>query len=356
MTVQEMHIGVNQWLQKINAKETDSFQPEELDWALSEECLRFIKQRTNPLSNPKHQGFESTQKRYDDLQELITPAKLPCYYLDDDTVFSFLPVNYFALINDRSLVKNLCNSPVSMIPTVIEQKSICVIPFPKPAELTSPFYIDLRFLIAGTTTVLFDVNNYTTLINGINNVTEKFYIINLALEVMNRYSPNLEVRWENFDDSYYPNSFIFIASNMSFTGVNMQLTGAGGVDTIFTSVINGYKKYILPQVKEVPNRLTNTEKLYSLLNSVYGTTIVSNPLSSLAKGKIRVHHKQKFILSFVNIDYIRKPRKIDLILNQSCELSSNVHEEIVENTARRLSGITKGDNYQQLINENLITE
>lgn len=32
MQVREMHIGVNQWLQKINSKETDSFKPHEIDW------------------------------------------------------------------------------------------------------------------------------------------------------------------------------------------------------------------------------------------------------------------------------------------------------------------------------------
>jgi hypothetical protein len=355
MTVQEMHIGVSQWLQKINAKDTDSFQSSEIDWALSEECLRFIKQRSNPLSNTKHEGFQSTQKRYDDLQELITPAKLSAYYLDDDTVFSFLPQDYFALINDRSLVKNLCSSPLNSVQSIIEYKKITVVNFPIPIETSSPFYIDLRFLINGTN-VLFDVNNYITLINGINNITERFYIINLALEVMNKYSPLLEVRWENFDGNYYPNSFIFISKDTSFTGISMQLAGTGGATTVFPFFTSGYKTYVLQSTKQVPNRLTKTEDLYVLLDSSFGTTIVSNPLSSLAKGKINVHHRQKFILSFVNIDYIRKPRKIDLILNRSCELSSNVHEEIVENTARRLSGITKGDNYQQLINENLITE
>ena len=351
MTAQEMHIGVNQWLQKINARETDSFEVPEIDWALSEECLRFIKQRVNPLSNTKRQGFQSTQKRYDDLQELITSAKLLCYKKDDDTVFSFLPQDYFSLINDRSAVKNLCNSPINSVQTSIEHKQVCVVPFPAISG-TSPFYTGLKFLRTDTGATLFDVANYVTTTNGIQNETEKFYIINLALEKMNKLSPDLEVRWENFDDVYYPNSFVFVVSILpSLTGVTVMPN-----NTIIPSVTKDYLKYILPTTKEVPNRLTKTEDLYVLLNSVYGTTIVSDPISSLSRGKINVHHRQKFILSFVKIDYIRKPRKIDLILNQSCELSSNVHEEIVENTARRLAGITKGENYQQLINENLITE
>lgn len=353
MQVREMHIGVNQWLQKINSKETDSFKPHEIDWALNEEVLRYIKQRTSTNSNAKKQGFESTQKRYDDIEELITSSILPCFYKDSETVFSFLPFNYFRLINDRSLVKDLCNLSLGSIPTTNQTKKICVVPFPDATETSSPYYTSFKIIQQDNSAVLFDIANYITTSTGLNSKEEKFYIINLALEQLNRISPsNIEVRWETFDEEYHANSFVFVISNLpSFTGIILNPSG-----NIYTSVTKNYLMYNPTPVKEYPNRLTNTEDLYVLLNSVFAGTMVHSPISSLSRGKINVHHRQKFILSFVKIDYIRKPRKIDLFLNQSCELNSNVHEEIVEATARRLSGITKGENYQQLINENLINE
>lgn len=353
MTTREMHIGVNQILQKVNGKETDSFKEQEIDWALNEETLRFIKQRTSPDSNNKKQGFEATQKRYDDIEELITSSILPAFYKDADTVFSFLPQNYFRLINDRSLVKNLCGASISTISTTNQTKKICIVPFPDATETSSPYYTALQIVQQDNSIVLFDIINYITTSTGLDSKEEKFYIINLALEQMNKIFPStIEVRWENFDDLYYPNSFVFVTTNLPlFTGIILNPVG-----TIYTALNSTYLMYNPTNVQEQPNRLTKTEDLYTLLNSNFGTTLFNSPISSLSRGKINVHHKQKFILSFVKIDYIRKPRKIDLFLNQSCELNPNVHEEIVEATARRLSGITKGENYQQLINENLINE
>lgn len=358
-----MHIGIDQILQKVNSKQTDSFKYQEKDWALNEECLRFIKQRTNPLSNSKHQGLESTQKRYDDVAELITSATLSTYYRDTNSVFGFLPVDYFSLINDRSFVKDLCGNNINTITTITETKKVCVVPFPDATETSSPYYTNLSFIKTDDNTILFDINNYITTINGLNSKEEKFYIINLALEVMNKLYPlydeygkqnsfGIEVKWENFNGTYYKNSFIFIVTNLPlFTGVTIQPN-----NTVCTSVDTLFKKYNLLNTNEVPNRLCKTEDLYTLMGTNFATTFSHSPISSLSRGKINVHHKQKFILNFVSIDYIRKPRKIDLILNQSCELNPNVHEEIVENTAKRLVGITKGENYQQIMNETLLTE
>ena len=356
MLVQEMHIGVNQWLQKINAKETDSFKPQEIDWALNEECLRFIKQRTSTSSDPKKQGFQRTQKRYDDIEELITSSILPCYVKDNDSVFSFLPQNYFRLINDRSVVKDLCGASISTINSTTTVKKICVVPFPDPIEIASPFYRNFLSKQTNNSQTLFDIDNYITTVNGLSSKEEKFYLINLILEVINReFNSILEVRWETFNSIYYPNCLIFITDDSTFTGINITPKASGGSINYNTTDLV-LQKYNLNNTKEKPNRLTNTEDLYVILNSVFSTTVPESPISALERGKIIVHHNQKFILSFVNIQYIRKPRKIDLFLNQSCELNPNVHEEIVEATARRLSGITKGENYQQLINENLINE
>lgn len=363
MTVQEMHIGLDQILQKVNSKQTDSFKDQEKDWALNEECLRFIKQRTNPLSNSKHEGLEDTQKRYDDVAELITSATLSSYYRDSNSVFSFLPVNYFSLINDRSSVKDLCNIPFKTLIPSTEIKKVCIVPFPNAIETSAPYYNNLSFIKTDDNTVLFDINNYITTVNGLNSKKEKFYIINLALDIMNKLYPlydeygtqntfGIEIKWENFNGVYYKDSFIFIVTGLPlFTGVTIQPS-----NTLITSIDTLFKKFDVINTQEVPNRLCKTEDLYTLLNTNFATTFAHSPISSLSRGKINVHHKQKFILNFVSIDYIRKPRKIDLILNQSCELNPNVHEEIVENTAKRLAGITKGENYQQLMNETLLTE
>lgn len=351
MLVQEMHIGVNQILRKVYSQATDSYEPEELDWALNEECLRYIRQRINPLSNSKRQGFQDTKKRYDDLAELITPAKLSSLYEDDDSMFCFLPQDYLHIINSRSLLKDLCSSPINSVGYVPKIYKICIVPFPDPVEVISPFYNNLQFIRQDNNAVLFDVNNYNSTVSGISSKAEKFYIINLGLEKINKISTDMSVVWETFDGNYYPNSLVFISSNPAFTGIKVNPSGI-----IYPIISKTYNTYNIFNPKEVDNRLSKTEDLYTVLTSNFATTSPQSPISSMSRGKLIVHHKQKFILSFVKIDYIRKPRKIDLLLNQSCELHPNVHGEIVENTAKRLAAFTKADNYKEIINENLIIE
>jgi hypothetical protein len=104
------------------------------------------------------------------------------------------------------------------------------------------------------------------------------------------------------------------------------------------------------------NRLVKTEDLYELLGSAFGKTSPASPISSLKENLIIVYHNQKFICSEIKIDYIRKPKKINLSLNQDCELHDSIHQEIVENTAKRIAGLTFSQVYNNIINENLNKE
>ena len=66
-----MHIAVNLGVQKIGSFQVDNLLPEEIDHELNLAQRRFIKQRYSNLSNAKRQGFEQSQKRLDDLRNLL---------------------------------------------------------------------------------------------------------------------------------------------------------------------------------------------------------------------------------------------------------------------------------------------
>lgn len=71
MTIAEMHTQLNLRTQKINSNAFDNFLPEERDEYINLAISRFIKNRFMPESNYIGEGFEQSQKRYDDLRSLV---------------------------------------------------------------------------------------------------------------------------------------------------------------------------------------------------------------------------------------------------------------------------------------------
>jgi len=66
-----MHIAINQGVQKIASFQADTLLPEEIDLELNFAVRRFINQRYNPMGNKYKRGFEQSQKRLDDLRNLV---------------------------------------------------------------------------------------------------------------------------------------------------------------------------------------------------------------------------------------------------------------------------------------------
>ena len=83
MTIQEMHIAVNLGVQKIASFQVDNLLPQEIDHHLNVSMDRFIKQRYSSFGNKYGTGFEQSQKRIDDLRNLVVDSKLTCSYLGE---------------------------------------------------------------------------------------------------------------------------------------------------------------------------------------------------------------------------------------------------------------------------------
>lgn len=81
MTVQEQHIDFKRKLNKIDSQKYRNLRPEEIDLYLNEGMEVFIKKRIG-LNNIYKKGFESTQKRVEDLRDIHVKA-------EDDTAQPF---------------------------------------------------------------------------------------------------------------------------------------------------------------------------------------------------------------------------------------------------------------------------
>lgn len=345
MVVKEMHIDVHLQLQKMNANVISSIKVEEIDWFLNQESRRFIKQRMSPRSNDKQLGFQDTKKRYEDLKSLYTPRNLTLYTHDSNSVFCYLPSDCIDLVDSRSYTKNLCGNTYN--PTTSSE---------------TLYYSTYKFLDTGVasyknfkykinSTVVFDTSLYPQFVNGVASPDSKFELIDFMLEDLRR--AGFEAKYENYIDIFARGSIIVVSKSTMTITVKYD-TGSETSQTVLTKSFTKISTII--GTEDYKNRLPKTEDLENLLDSSFGTTKFDSPLISLEKDKLIIHHKKKFILDSVDIVYIRKPIKISLPLNQSCELDENVHPEIVDSTVKRLAGITSSDSYKYISNENLLKE
>lgn len=107
MTVTELHNAFKFGLDKLDSLNYANFEPEEIDLLLNDAQERYIKQRYG-LTNVKRQSFEETQKRTEDLKELvvndvITPSAYDSTLnIDSNARFCTLPTDHWFIIQERA--------------------------------------------------------------------------------------------------------------------------------------------------------------------------------------------------------------------------------------------------------------
>ena len=95
MTVQEMHYEFKLKLNKVDSLDYSNFQVPEIDWYLNEAMNVYMKQKYGIFSS-RGAGFETIQKRIDDLRNLVTKRGLATglSQIDSNTYEAVLPQDY----------------------------------------------------------------------------------------------------------------------------------------------------------------------------------------------------------------------------------------------------------------------
>lgn len=360
MNAKEMHIGLDLVLRKLNSTRLGSLLPEEKDWLLTEAQLQFIRNRVNAKSNPLMQGFEETTARYQDIQNVLVNKAIPVYKRDAGSVFAFIPSNCMIPLKGVGKVAISCDEIAST--EVPQSIYYCVVPFADDTAVAAPYYtpfkLELTNLALATSTLFSTVG--TAYAGGLPTIDSKFELINLTLEELNSI-PGLEVRWERWNDLYFKDSFIFFFTD-TVTGLpvnNTSVTLTNGLTVTvnnFTSIVLTTLTNTITDLVTVPIRLGQSNMIEDLLIHSAGKTIPMNPLGEIEGDKFITYHTKKFILNGMQFRFIRKPRRISLVLNQSCELRPTVHEQVVNLAADRLKAILAAQDYPLSIKQNSIQE
>ncbi len=372
MNVQEMHLAIQQGVDKINSLQADMLLQEEIDIELNKSQIKFI--NTKYGKNNKYQkGFEESQKRIDDLRTLVTEYENPTtfkeQYSENFWVDSFrLPNDYMYLVNQRSDVFiNKCklinwnlqeSDPISYF-TLNFNTFFC-----NNEGGNSTDFITGALMVADP-----DDNTlgHSVLWLNLLNFQYPADIESVRLDILdygNNTAVGFQVYWEQYGELNYPGQFIVIVDTSIHDWFNWDASVTNGVSgsNLQTQMIGGgtdvevvaYAQYIetafgnrrdpvsrgdtITRVTS-PNKFVQHDDITTLLDDPFNTTKYTKPLFTIRNHYIDLYTSDIFIIDKVKITYIRKPKEISLSLGVNCELPEHSHHEIVDMT---VSSILEG--------------
>jgi hypothetical protein len=362
MNVTQMHLAIQQGVDKINSLQADMLLSEEIDIELNKSQIRFINTKYGK-NNKYREGFEQSQKRIDDIRTLVREFEAPVtfkeQYSSEYWIDTFrLPTDYMYLVNQRSLVwTNNCK------------------PLTWNIQYTDPidyFTFDMNMFVANnnqgfisTITLLENAAGSTNgqtfgvaffaFITGFSYPSDitavKDYIISLGNTI-----PGFEIYWEQHGPLNHPGQFILVVDSAVHSwfnwdaslGVVSTLVGSDTNGNIFSTALpihyeenTNSKRVATNAVERQPaiNRFSQQDDIFKLLQDPFNTTKHTSPLSTIRGNFIDVYASAIFIIDTVKITYVRNPTLISLSLGVSCELPDHSHQEIVDMT---VSSILEG--------------
>jgi hypothetical protein len=357
MNVQEMHLAIQQGVDKINSLQADMLLPQEIDIELNKSQIRFI--NTKYSGNNRHRtGFEESQKRIDDLRTLLREFEAPVTFKEQlrNNIFvdTFtLPVDYMYLVNQQSTVWiDDCN-PMNW--NII---------YPDPINYftmsLSDFVCDKSTQIADSIVMYEDASDLT-LGQALlwSNTTPLLFpadVGQLLQEITSNAGPGFTVFWEQFMTLNHPGEFIVVVDTsvhswfqwdasvgtvstlvaLDNTGTNLESTRALNSGIAFNEKRDptDFSERLM-----VSNTFIQQDDIFTMLQDPFNTTKHTDPLTTIRGNEIDIYTSDIFIIDTVKITYIRNPRNISLPLGIDCELPEHSHQEIVDMT---VSSILEG--------------
>ena len=341
MFIREMHIEVEQSLQKVAANATRKFLKEEVDWVLNKMMHRFIQSKVKIADSGK-----VTQLDTDALRSLVVSGKEIPAIVDNSSRLRFpLPSNYMHLLSDASIVLKKC---VEEVGTETVSDSFVLVPVSKSTLGSPPYYADVSLTTDGYTYVLpADLSTLAEYV-GFNSVNSVYEVVAYILGKARKYD-DAEVYWQFYDDMNAANSFVIKGS----TGI---LT-VDGTTVVGSSSQHNYTRFKTPvqSGSYVDNRLSSTHEISNLRATAFYQTNALSPISELVGNTLYVYRDDSFIVTKVQVNYIRKPKRMSLDLGIDCEIAEEYHQTICDLAVEYLKGRLGDAPGKQLMEQDIQT-
>lgn len=333
MTIQELHIEIDLLLQKLNSHYNQNLLPQEKDVFLNREVTRFIKQRLNRLSNIKGTALYDTVKRTIDLVPLIKTVKLPVIFDTQKEARILLPFDYLYYISSGLTTCCTCSNKQLITDTYYELEFN---PIKTISELPLVFKNGLfSFKIEAS-----DIPAEYLIEHQIPLYKNELMLISALLILLKKKNNTLI----DFKYDKVKNKFIARCST-SFT--------LNGEQAKMKSV-KRYEDFDSSLLADV--RLEDEEFKIKARKSYLSGSTDESCLAYLRENSVHFLVPNGVIYRWCELTYICKPNQINLYLQSNCNLTDEVMEEVVANTAQRLHGVIGTDNYEKYVKENILVE
>lgn len=368
MTIQEMHIAVNLGVQKISSFQVDNLLPQEIDHELNVAMEKFIKQRYNPNGNKYREGFEQSQKRIDDLRNLVVTSKVDAYYnresIESGEFFverARLPQDYMTLINMLTNVRFNCAGavdPVLAARTKIYFSVSLTPPFAgyklkaiKYYDPANPSNIGGAFIENENGLEPNDYSNAANYTLGIIPVvSEQDQGVNDDYELTPTVDSN-RLLLNAPDATYVQNGWVAVWVNpLTDEEVVIEYPGPPITRTLVRRDDPNFP------TKRVPGKFVQQDDIHAILYDPFNTTKHKYPKYTIQENFIDIYSNTSFIPIFVELTYIRRPKKLDYINGVGCELPEHTHQEIVEMAVKSILETIESPRYQTQSMENMESE
>tara|TARA_R100000900_G_scaffold142417_1_gene124249 strand:+ start:1188 stop:2312 length:1125 start_codon:yes stop_codon:yes gene_type:complete len=350
MNVTQMHLAVQQGVDKINSLQADLLLSEEIDLELNKAQAKFINLKYG-INNKYQLGFEGNQKRIDDLRVLVSEYEDIATYKEQLKskiwVDSFrLPLDYMYLINQLTRVYTDQCLPMSWgisYPDDVYYFRVSMTDFVtnEQTQIIDQLWMfdDPQNVSGPTSYQLWDNTNSHTFPTGVAATQAEILASGTAGAIMN---------WQTIGHLTYPDEIIIIIDPMFYPTLTASLGTATivGLDSLGATV-STYplkKTQTAYSEKRVPtstatltlesnySKFVQQDDIMNLLGDPFNTTKHTAPLYTVRQDQIDIYTSDIFIIDSVKLTYLRNPREISLSLGISCELPDHTHREIVDMT------------------------
>lgn len=346
MVTQELHIALDELLQKVNSHWNSNFLPQEKDNAINREILKFIKQRLNPLSNFKRLSVFDTLKRNQDLASLIKTIPVKVLTINPKEVAIQLPFDFLYYVGTNLNITPSCDvKNIVPIQTTIYFKSI-----PAIIDVNNLTNLLIRCTQGGQELTLFnlvDLPDGYIPTDNLPSYKKNFIINNAILEFMKKnIQTEIEVRYNKINNTFEFKSLAPFNINVIKNNVISVALGASQT----------YDSYSLESTLTSTVRIVDEEFKGDIQNSSLSKGKDQSLIGYLRPDIIIIPKVKNVVINSAFLTYFCKPAKVDLLLGFNSNLSDEVLDEVINNTAKQLKGIIASDTYDKFSQENLLIE
>jgi len=374
MTVGEMHLAIQQGVDKINSFQADMLLPQEIDLELNQAQIKFINTKYGK-SNRLGKGFEEGQKRIDDIRTLVEELTLATTFKEqlDTNIWvdtAVLPDDYMYLVNLRThLLKKTTCAPLDQTlevayTTTGNQYHYAELPMDRLIGSSLLDSVHGVYLSDNADTCIWNypavlVPNSATLWDQVTNTPldgTQAGIDAFVTDFTNGVTAFWKGRWQDWYSIHRPGSWIvqFLGGNPAAAWLNCDPNDSTSNTVSEVSHIvcvdgNGNEIYRTPVLcmdstkpirhvngvagiheRKSPAKYIQQDDIFTVLKDPFNTTRWEKPLYTVRNNELDLYTSGIFIIPEVKLTYIRIPAEISLSLQVSCELPEHSHREIVD--------------------------